>query len=294
MDESDDPYSILGVPSHASTTQIKAAYRKLALQHHPDRQADESSKTRAAQIFVKISNAYEIVGDENRRREYDLERQEEENARKYHHSQQYHHHHHPFHFHDPMDVFAQVFGEEFGTRSRARGGMDSFWSRPFSGGLFGNSFGQQGGGGGGGFFDADPFFSAPFGRSMGGGGGMGNLFNSMEQHMDMMRQQQMQMPSGQGFNNGGFSSSFYSSSSSSNFSGGHRESVSTTTRIVNGKKQTVTERVITKPDGTVERHVETDGDADFPPPQQLEHRREPRQIEDRKSAPKRRRKQQQT
>ena len=38
-------------------------------------------------------------------------------------------------------------------------------------------------------------------------------------------------------------------------------------------------RVFTKPDGTVERHVETDGDADFPPPQ-LEQSQEPQKIED--------------
>ena len=288
MDESDDPYSILGVASHASTAQIKAAYRKLALQHHPDRQADESSKTRAAQVFVKISNAYEIIGDEHRRREYDMERQEEEDARRYRHSSHHHdhHHHHPFHFHDPMDIFAQVFGEEFGTRSRGSGGMDSFFSSPFGGGgMFGRPFGRQGGGG---FSHNDPFFNDPFGNST-GGGGMGSMFNSMQQQMDMMRQQQMQIPSGQGFNNGGFSSSFYSSSSSSNFSGRHQESVSTTTRIINGKRHTVTERVITKPDGTVERHVETDGDADFAPPSQLEQGDRSRQLEDRTSVAKRRR-----
>ena len=287
MDQSDDPYSILGVPSHASTAQIKAAYRKLALQHHPDRQADESSKHRAAQVFVKISNAYEIIGDEQRRREFDRERQEEEDARNYQNSRQYyqHHHHHPFHFHDPMEVFAQVFGEEFGTQSRGRGGMDSFWSSPFSGGgMFGSPFGQRGGGG---FFNDDPFFTDPFGRPMGGGGGMNSMFNVMQQQMDMMRQQQMQQPNGQGYNNsGGFSSSFYSSSSSSNFTGGNRESVSTTTRIVNGKRQTITERVVTKPDGTVERHVETDGDDDFQQPQ-LQQSQEPRKIEDGKRRRKR-------
>lgn len=283
MDESDDPYSILGVPSHASTAQIKAAYRKLALQHHPDRQADESSKHRAAQVFVKISNAYEIIGDEQRRQEYDRERQEEEDARNYRNSRRHQHQHHPFHFHDPMEVFAHVFGDEFGTQSRGRGGMDSFWSTPFGGGgMFGSHFGQRGGGG---FFHDDPFFSDPFGRPMGGGGGMNGMFGMMQQQMDMMRQQQVQQRSGQGYNNsgynnsGGFSSSFYSSSSSSNFTGGHRESVSTTTRIVNGKRQTITERVITKPDGTVERHVETDGDADFPPPQ-LEQSQETQKIED--------------
>lgn len=69
-----------------------------------------------------------------------------------------------------------------------------------------------------------------------------------------------------GFNgaNGGFSSSFSTFSTSSSIgSGGRRESVSTTTRIVNGRKVTLTERTITNPDGTVERHVETDGEEDL-------------------------------
>lgn len=49
------------------------------------------------------------------------------------------------------------------------------------------------------------------------------------------------------------------------FGGGHTgESVSTTTRMINGKRQTVTERTVQKADGTIERHVETSGDDDFP------------------------------
>ena len=245
----------------------------MALQYHPDRQADESSKKRASQLFVKISNAYEIVGDENRRREYDLEQQQEqirkEQRRRYDAST----HHHPFHFsfHDPMEVFAQAFAEEFGTQSRR--GMDPFFGSSMFGG--GSLFGR----GGFGSFDNDPFFSDPFGRRMGGGM---DMFSQMQRQMDMLHQQQRS----QGFsNNGGFSSSSYHSSSS--FSGGNRESVSTTTRIINGKRQTITERVVTKPDGTVERHVETQGDDDFPaveqPQLENERKRAHKQIEGRKS-----------
>ena len=48
--------------------------------------------------------------------------------------------------------------------------------------------------------------------------------------------------------------------------GGNGESVSksTTTRMINGKRQTVTERIVRKADGTVERHVEETKDDDFP------------------------------
>jgi len=56
-------YEILGVSKDASQEDIKKAYRKLALQHHPDKGGDES-------LFKEISVAYENVGDENKRREY--------------------------------------------------------------------------------------------------------------------------------------------------------------------------------------------------------------------------------
>jgi curved DNA-binding protein CbpA len=259
MDDNENPYQILGVPQNASTSQIKAAYRKLALKHHPDRQPDDNSKRQAGEIFAKISNAYEIVGDENNRRVFDAEQQHAQDQRNFQRNNHPHFHHQ---FHDPFQVFAQAFADEFGNSQRSRG-MDPFFSgfSPFGGSFFGSPFGQQqqqrGGFGQRDPF-ADPFFSDPFGRSMGGGGF--DLFSQMQQQMDMMRQQ-----SGQGF-----SSSSFQSSSSSSFSGGTRESVSTTTRIVNGKRKTITERVVTKPDGTVERHVETTGDDDFPGLQQQE------------------------
>ena len=258
MDDDDNPYQILGVPKNASPSQIKAAYRKLAMKHHPDRQPDDNSKRQAGEIFAKISNAYEIIGDENSRRVFDAEQQHAQDQRNFQHNNHPHFHHQ---FHDPFQVFAQAFADEFGNTQRSRGmGMDPFFSgfSPFGGSFFGRSFGQQQQRGGFGQHDpfADPFFSDPFGRSMGGGGI--DLFSQMQQQMDMMRQQ-----SGQGF-----SSSSFQSSSSTSFSGGNRESVSTTTRIVNGKRKTITERVVTKPDGTVERHVETTGDDDLPTLQQ--------------------------
>merc|ERR1712038_1512387 len=64
---------------------------------------------------------------------------------------------------------------------------------------------------------------------------------------------------------GGHFTSYSSSSTSSSFGGnGPRESVTTSTRIINGKRQTVTERTVVKADGTVERTTETSGDDDFP------------------------------
>lgn len=63
-------YSILGVSENASLDEIKKAYRKLAMQHHPDRAA-EGKKQAAEEKFKEISEAYYVLSDENRRKEYD-------------------------------------------------------------------------------------------------------------------------------------------------------------------------------------------------------------------------------
>jgi len=59
-----DYYSILGVPKGASEDEIKKAYRKLAMQHHPDRGGDQAQ-------FQKIQEAYNTLGDSGKRQEYD-------------------------------------------------------------------------------------------------------------------------------------------------------------------------------------------------------------------------------
>ena len=71
MEAGDDAYQILGVRPNASEAEIKKAYRKLALQHHPDRQQTPQAREEAHHIFTKISNAYEVLSDSRKRREYD-------------------------------------------------------------------------------------------------------------------------------------------------------------------------------------------------------------------------------
>ncbi|KAI9884087.1 MAG: GTPase-activating protein [Watsoniomyces obsoletus] len=66
-----DPYAILGVPNDATTTAIKSAYRKLALQTHPDKIQDESLRAIKQDEFHRLQQAYEILTDETRRREHD-------------------------------------------------------------------------------------------------------------------------------------------------------------------------------------------------------------------------------
>lgn len=59
-----DYYSILGVPRGASDDEIKTAYRKLAMKHHPDRGGDQAE-------FQKIQEAYATLGDASKRQQYD-------------------------------------------------------------------------------------------------------------------------------------------------------------------------------------------------------------------------------
>uniref|UniRef100_A0A0R3RXZ4 J domain-containing protein n=1 Tax=Elaeophora elaphi TaxID=1147741 RepID=A0A0R3RXZ4_9BILA len=64
-----DYYEILGVEKNATEQQIKNSYRKLALKFHPDRNPGDQ---KAAEQFKKISIAYAVLSDPNKRRQYDL------------------------------------------------------------------------------------------------------------------------------------------------------------------------------------------------------------------------------
>uniref|UniRef100_A0AAZ3Q3F7 DnaJ homolog subfamily B member 11 n=1 Tax=Oncorhynchus tshawytscha TaxID=74940 RepID=A0AAZ3Q3F7_ONCTS len=63
-----DFYKILGVSKSASVRDIKKAYRKLALQLHPDRNQDDPT---AADKFADLGSAYEVLSDEEKRKQYD-------------------------------------------------------------------------------------------------------------------------------------------------------------------------------------------------------------------------------
>jgi DnaJ-class molecular chaperone len=63
-----DPYEVLGVQRGASAAAIKSAYRKLAKKHHPD--ANKNDPKSAAR-FSEINSANEIVGDEDKRKQFD-------------------------------------------------------------------------------------------------------------------------------------------------------------------------------------------------------------------------------
>lgn len=64
-----DYYKILGVDRKASEKQIKQAYRKLALQYHPDRNPGDK---KAEDTFKEINEAYQVLSDPEKRQRYDL------------------------------------------------------------------------------------------------------------------------------------------------------------------------------------------------------------------------------
>lgn len=102
---SEDLYSVLGVDKNASVNEIKKAYKKLAMKHHPDKGGDE-------EMFKKISQAYSVLSDENKRKQYDtfgtVEEQEGMN----------------------MEHFQNIFENMFGG-----GGFETmFGGSPFGGG----------------------------------------------------------------------------------------------------------------------------------------------------------------
>jgi len=140
-----DPYDVLGVARNASAKDIKSAFRKLAKKYHPDQNPDDP---KAKDRFAEINQAYEVVGDDEKRSQFD--RGEIDSTGK-----------------PRFAGFEGGQGEDpFAAFRRAQGGR---------GGPGGAHFEFRTSGPGGDFSDAGDIFSELFGSSFrrGSGGGPG-------------------------------------------------------------------------------------------------------------------------
>ncbi len=67
MPDKKDYYEVLGVSKDVSEKDLKAAYRKLAMKHHPDRSDDPGAEEK----FKELSEAYAVLSDPDKRQKYD-------------------------------------------------------------------------------------------------------------------------------------------------------------------------------------------------------------------------------
>lgn len=168
--EKKDYYETLGVPKTATESEIKKAYRKLALKWHPDK--NQQNKDEAEQKFKEIGEAYAILSDKQKRAHYDKYGNNDFAMGDMHDT---------FSFTDANKIFEMFFGgrDPFADfEDDAFGGFGSFGKKKGFG-LFGDSspFGGFGGFSGFGGFDDDTGFGGgeftSFSSSSFGGSGMG-------------------------------------------------------------------------------------------------------------------------
>ena len=141
-----DYYKTLGISRNSSETEVKKAYRKLALKWHPDKNPDK--KEEAEKKFKEISEAYEVLSDKKKRELYDKYGKEGLiNGGNDSDFQDDYERFHGFHFHNPRDVFKEFFGgrdpfaDFFGGENSGSFFTNSFPGFPSMGGSLFNSFG---------------------------------------------------------------------------------------------------------------------------------------------------------
>ncbi|XP_005861246.1 PREDICTED: dnaJ homolog subfamily B member 6 isoform X8 [Myotis brandtii] len=222
-----DYYEVLGVQRHASAEDIKKAYRKLALKWHPDKNPE--NKEEAERKFKQVAEAYEVLSDAKKRDIYDRYGKEGLNGgggggggMNFDNPFEF-----GFTFRNPDDVFREFFG-----------GRDPF-SFDFFEDPFDDFFGTRRGPRGSRNRGTTSFFSAFTGFPAFGGG-----FPSFDAGFTSFGS----------IGHGGLTS--FSSTSFGGSGMGNFKSVSTSTKIVNGRKIT-TKRIVENGQERVE--VEEDG-----------------------------------
>ena len=139
-----DYYEVLGVGRNASAAEIKKAYRKLAKKYHPDTNPNDKQ---AEEKFKEVSEAYDVLGDEEKRKMYDQFGHaafSEGGAGNYGYSQNNGNGYREFHFHsgdgnmDMDDFFSDLFGGAF--KQNGFGGSN-FHGSGFHRSGFGDGFG---------------------------------------------------------------------------------------------------------------------------------------------------------
>lgn len=241
-----DFYGVLGIGRNAQEDEIRKAYRKLAIKWHPDK--NPNNQTEATEMFKLVAEAYEVLSDPGKRRQYDMTGSygdadvgQTPQGPSFSQQRSYSTRGPSRGFSDQraFDIFDSIFAEMEDFHQAA------FGHDPFGGGFggFGMGMGQRNN------RTRDPFGGSPFGSmfnddffgSMGGmGRGGENFFGSN---------------GGGGMN----STSIASFSSSSSSSGGRSMSTSTSTSTYigpDGRRVTKKETTVIHPDGRRESNVE--------------------------------------
>ncbi|MDA0246462.1 MAG: J domain-containing protein [Chloroflexi bacterium] len=136
-----DYYSILGVPKGADEAEVKKAYRKLAKQHHPDRNPGDKA---AEAKFKEISEAYEVLSDPEKRKLYEQFGSQWQSYQRAGASGHPGAGGSPFGQNISPEDFERIFGQGFrGGGGRASGGAGQF--SDFFEALFGGGMGGRGG-----------------------------------------------------------------------------------------------------------------------------------------------------
>lgn len=108
-----DYYDVLGLSKTATPEEIKKAYKRMAIKFHPDK----NHSKHAEDAFKKISQAYQVLSDAEKRKFYDTYGTEEE-AREQYYRQQHQEYYEDI---DPFNIFEMFMGPEFANQFHRRG-----------------------------------------------------------------------------------------------------------------------------------------------------------------------------